>query len=83
MKEAEDVGRAQETVAAVNEQIAELDAQFKSDTAALEQTTDVQSEPLETVTLKPTKTNIAIKHFSLAWTPYWHDKQGQATPAWE
>lgn len=83
MKEAEDVGRAQETVAAVNDQIAELDAQFKSDTAALEQTTDVQSEPLETVTLKPTKTNIAIKHFSLAWTPYWHDAQGQATPAWE
>jgi hypothetical protein len=83
MKEAEDVGRAQETVAAVNEQIAELDAQFKSDTAALEQTTDVQSEPLETVTLKPTKANIAIKHFSLAWTPYWHDAQGQATPAWE
>ncbi len=83
MKEAEDVGRAQETVAAVNEQIAELDAQFKSDTAALEQTTDVQSEPLETVTLKPTKTNIAIKHFSLAWTPYWHDAQGQAIPAWE
>jgi hypothetical protein len=83
MKEAEDVGRAQETVAAVNEQIADLDAQFKSDTAALEQTTDVQSEPLETVTLKPTKANIAIKHFSLAWTPYWHDAQGQATPAWE
>ena len=83
MKEAQDVGRAQETVEALNQQLADLDAQFKSETAALEQSTDVQSEPLETVTLKPTKANIAIKHFSLAWAPYWHDPQGQATPAWE
>ena len=82
MKEAEDVGRAQETVAAVNEQLADLDAQFKIDTAALEQATDLQSEVLETTTLKPTKANIAIRHFSLAWAPFWHDGQGQATPAW-
>ncbi len=83
MKEAQDVGRAQETVEAVNEQLAGLDAQFKNETAALEQATDWQSETLGTVTLKPTKANIAIKHFSLAWVPYWHDKAGQASPAWE
>ena len=83
MKEAEDVGRAQETVEAVNQQLADLDAQFKSEAAALEQTTGIQSETLETITLKPTKANIAIKHFSLAWVPYWHDKQGQATEAWQ
>jgi hypothetical protein len=83
MKEAQDVGRAQETVEAVDEQLAALDAQFKDDTTALEQATDLQSETLGTLTLKPTKANIAIKHFSLAWAPYWQDKQGQATPAWE
>ncbi len=83
MKEAQDVGRAQETVEAVNQQLADLDAEFKRETAELEQTTDMQSEALETVTMKPTKANIAIKHFSLAWTPFWHDEQDQATPAWE
>ena len=83
MKEDQDVGRAQETVAAVEEQLADLDAQFKNDTAALERATDLQSEPLETLTLKPTKANIAIKHFSLAWAPFWRDEQGQATPAWQ
>ena len=83
MKEAQDVGRAQETVEAVNQQLADLDAEFKRETAELEQTTDMQSEALETVTMKPTKANIAIKHLSLAWTPFWHDKQGHATPAWE
>ena len=82
MKEAEDVGRAQETVEAVNQQLIDLDAQFKSDTEALEQAVDVQSEALETVSLKPTKANIAIEHFSLAWAPFWHDEKGQATPAW-
>jgi hypothetical protein len=60
-----------------------LDDQFKSETAALEQSTDMQSEALETVTLKPTKANIAIKHFSLAWAPYWHDAQDKLSPAWE
>jgi len=83
MKEAQDVGRAEETVEALNEQLAELDAQFKNDTVALEQATDLQSETLGTLTLKPTKANIAIKHFSLAWAPFWQNKAGQATPAWE
>jgi hypothetical protein len=83
MKEAQDVGRAEETVEAVKQQLAILDAQFKSETAALEQTTAIRSETLETLTLKPTKANIAVKHLSLAWAPYWHDQQGQATAAWQ
>ena len=83
MKEAQDVGRAQETVAAVDQQLADLDAQFKSDTAALEQSIDIQAEPLQTVTLKPTKANIAVKHFSLVWVPFWQDDHGNATPAWQ
>jgi hypothetical protein len=83
MKESQDVGRAEETVAAVNEQMAALDAQFKAETEALEKAIDPQTEALETISLKPKKSNIAIKLFTLAWAPYWHDAQGQATPAWE
>lgn len=83
MKEAEDVGRAQETVAAVNQQMAELDAQFKAETEAIEKAIDPQTEALEKISLKPKKTNIAIKLFTLAWAPYWQDAQGTATPAWE
>lgn len=83
MKEAEDVDRAQETVAVVNQQLADLNAQFKSETDALEQSFDPQTESLETITLKPTKANITINVFSLAWVPYWHDAQGHANPAWQ
>ncbi len=83
MKEAQDVGRAQETVAAVDQQLADLDAQFKAETEAIEKSLDPQTESLETITLKPTKANISVRLASLAWAPYWHDSEGQATPAWQ
>jgi hypothetical protein len=82
IKESQDVGRAEETVAAINEQLTALDAQFKAETDTLDQAANSQTETLETVTIKPTKTNISVKHLSLTWAPYWHDSQGQTTPAW-
>ncbi len=83
MKESEDVGRAQETLAAVGQQLADLDAQFKEETAAIEQSFDAQTEALETIRLKPKKADIAVKHLSLAWAPYWQDSQGEVTPGWQ
>jgi hypothetical protein len=83
MKESEDIGRAQETVEAINQQMTELDQQFKTETDALEKSLDSQTETLATTVIKPTKTNIGVKVFSLAWAPYWHDSQGQATPGWQ
>jgi hypothetical protein len=82
MKEAEDVERAEETVAAVSKQIADLDEQFKTETAAIETAGDPQTETLESITVKPTKSNIGVKLLSLAWVPYWHDSQGSSSPAW-
>jgi hypothetical protein len=78
MKETQDVGRAEENVAAVTQKIADLEAEFQAETAALEQSFDPQTETLEKVSLKPTKANIAVKLVTLAWAPYWNDK-----PAWE
>jgi hypothetical protein len=78
MKESQDVGRAQENVAAVTQQIEDLQAEFQAETAALEQSFDPQTEALEKVSLKPTKANIAVKLVTLAWAPYLNDK-----PAWE
>ncbi|MEP6718182.1 MAG: ATP-binding protein [bacterium] len=83
MKESEDIGRAQESVEAINQQMTELDQQFKSETEALEKSLDSQTETLETITVKPTKANIAVKVLSLAWAPYWQDAQGQTTAGWQ
>jgi hypothetical protein len=78
MKEAEDVERAQDNVEAITQKVADLEADFQAETRALEQSFDPQTEQLETVSLKPTKANIAVKVLTLAWAPYLNDK-----PAWE
>ena len=83
MKESSDVGRAQETVEAINEQMADLEAQLKSDTEAIQQQDDPQTEALDKISLKPTKTNISVRLVTLAWAPYRRDAQGQNAPAWE
>ncbi len=82
MKEADDVGRAEENVAAITQQIADLDAEFKAETATLERSLDPQTEELGTVSLKPKKVNIDVKLVALAWAPYRREPSGETKPAW-
>ncbi|HRF49421.1 MAG TPA: hypothetical protein PLC98_17450 [Anaerolineales bacterium] len=82
MKEGGDVSRAQETVEAVKNQIAELDAQFREDVAALEAQFGAGAAPLETLSIKPKKANINPQLVSLIWAPFVVDDDGVATPAW-
>jgi hypothetical protein len=63
-------------------QLANLEAQFKAETDALATATDPLTEKLETISLKPTKANIAVKLVALAWTPHWQDQRGKILPAW-
>ena len=83
IKESKDVGQAEENVSALQQQLADLESQFKVETDALAAATDPLSEQLETVSLKPTKANIAVKLVALAWTPNWQDGKGVLTPAWQ
>ena len=83
MKETEDVTRAQETVASVNQQLLDLDGEFKAEAATLERSIDPQTEALENVSLKPKKTNISVKLLTFAWAPFWKSADGQTKPAWE
>lgn len=83
MKESTSLGAAEENVVVLQQQLADLEAQFKSESEALTAATDPLNEKLETVSLKPTKANIAVKLVTLAWTPHWRDAQGALTAAWE
>jgi hypothetical protein len=83
IKESKDVGQAEENVSALQQQLADLESQFKADTDALAAATDPLTEQLDTVSLKPTKANIAVKLVGLAWTPNWQDGKGVLTPAWQ
>ena len=82
MKESEDVDRAEENVAAITQKLADLDAEFKAETATLERSLDPQTEELGTVSLKPKKVNIDVKLVALAWAPYSREPSGEAKPAW-
>lgn len=83
MKESKDVGAAEENVAALQQQLADLETQFKSESDALAAATDPLNEKLETISIKPTKANIAVKLVALAWTPHWRDGHGTLASAWE
>ena len=80
--EGQDVKRAQETVEAIDTQIADLKPQFEADTAELESKIDPLTETLETLSLKPKKTDIQVQLTTLTWVPYWKDEQDNLTPAW-
>jgi hypothetical protein len=83
MKESKDVGVAEENVAALQQQLADLEAQFKSECDVLAAATDPLTEKLDSVSMKPTKANIAVKLVVLAWTPHWRDESGSLTAAWQ
>jgi hypothetical protein len=82
IKESKDVGQAEENVSALQQQLADLEAQFKTETDVLAAATNPLNKKLETVSLKPTKANIAVKLVALAWTPHWQDGKGALTTAW-
>ena len=83
IKESKDVGQAEENASALQQQLADLESQFKAETDALAAATDPLNEKLETISLKPTKANITVKLVALAWTPHWQDGKGVLTPAWQ
>jgi hypothetical protein len=83
MKEAGDIARAKETVTAKQQELEELDAEFREEIEALEDRFDPMAEELEEIEVRPLKKDIAVGLVSLAWVPHWEDAQGNHTPAWE
>jgi len=69
MKDRKDVDRAEDNVAAIDQQIAELETQFKAETDTLASAVDPLTEKLETVSLKPSKSTISVRLVALAWVP--------------
>jgi hypothetical protein len=82
MEEGGDVSRANDTVEAIQQQLVDLQAQFDAESAALAEKVDPLTEALETVSVKPKKTDILVQLATLTWAPYWQDEQGNTTPAW-
>lgn len=69
VKQHQDVARAQETVAALNEQLTDLESQLEAELAAAGAAADPATETLETVTVRPKKTGISVHLVALVWGP--------------
>jgi len=82
MREQQDIGRAADTVEALDQQLAALDAEFQAKAAELQASADPSAEALEPLTIKPKKADIGVQLVALAWVPHWRDAQGLLTPVW-
>jgi hypothetical protein len=82
VSQSQDIGRAGDTVKAIEKQIADLSAAFEAESEELANRIDPMTEVLQTITIKPKKVDITIQLVALTWAPYWQDASGQLEPAW-
>ena len=83
LKESQDIGRTADNVEALQQQLADINAELEAQVAELQSKADPLTEALETITIKPKRTNINLQLCALVWAPYWRDAQGTLTSAWE
>ena len=82
MKEAQDVARAREDLAAVQQSLADLDAQLKVELDALAASYDPTAIALEPLAVKPRRSDVDVRKVALAWAPYRPGAGGAPEPAW-
>jgi hypothetical protein len=82
MKERQDVARAQDTVQALQQRLQQLEVDFKADTDTLAAKMDPLTEQFESISVRPSKTDISVQLMALIWLPYRQDSDGKLTPAW-
>jgi hypothetical protein len=81
-REKEDVERVQRDIAALQEQLADLEREFQRETAALEGLVDPASIEVTEEAIRPRKSDISVNRVALHWMPWWLDAEGIATPAY-
>jgi hypothetical protein len=82
VSEQQDVGRAKETVAALQKQLEDLESAVEAEAAELQASIDPSTEVLETVDVRPKRTNVSVQLVTLVWVPVWLDSMGRTEQAW-
>jgi len=68
-QEAQDVARAEENIESLQSQLADLDTQFQDELKSLDTRTDPTAAALETITLRPKKTDVKPRLVAVVWVP--------------
>jgi hypothetical protein len=69
-KEAQDVERAETALEGLQASLARLEAELEAEITSLEARYDPTREPLETIELKPRRTDVDVELVALAWLPF-------------
>jgi hypothetical protein len=76
-----DVAHAEETVAAVQATIEDLEQELQEELARLDDSADNQEE-LEEILIRPALSAMAVRLTALAWLPHGTDASGVSIPLW-
>lgn len=71
MREGKEADLAEDNLEVLQQQLADLEAEFKAETEAYAAKSESMNEALETIAIRPKKTNISVRLFALAWAPFW------------
>ncbi len=82
MDQGGDVKRAEESIEALKQKLADLETEEQEALEALESKIDPESETLEKVLMRPRKSDITVDSLGLVWMPYWQDESGSLMGAW-
>ena len=80
-----DVGRAQEKLEDLQDQLAQLEREFDEEVTQIEAAYQADSLKLERLSLRPLKKDITLEDTAVVWTPWQANRSGDVTPlyAWE
>jgi hypothetical protein len=81
-KQSQDVNLIEQNATAAQQQMNELNEQLQTAISAIQAKIDPATEAFEPISIKPKKTDISVRVFTLAWAPYRTDAHGQMTPAY-
>lgn len=77
-----DVTRAAESVQALQQQYADLEAKLQADIDALGPLYDAQSESLSPIAIKAKSGDVQVQIVALAWVPFVKEASGQVRAGW-
>jgi hypothetical protein len=81
MKEGQDIKRAEENVEALQQQLENLESDLTKETDTISSQWNAQTEILESIKIRPKKTNIHVQVVGLGWAPFWEKSDGHSIPA--
>jgi hypothetical protein len=82
VKERTDIAAASDNLDALQQQKADLEAEFNAEIQNLESMTDPLLQKIETIAQRPKKTDISVRLVALVWLPHVKTPEGTIRPAY-